>query len=295
MTKVVLYLMSNKGLMVLKRSVNVAPQLIESVIVGQDANVKNDYSREIIEVCRNFGIKYFLRSEAPQIHPDHYIFAVSWRWMIQHPPRRLVVFHDSLLPRYRGFAPLVNMLINGEKEIGVTAIFGEKEYDVGDIIAQRRSPISYPIKVSEAISINNKNFELLVDQLLKTLAGGAELGGEKQRERDATYSIWRDHNDYKIDWSSSAIEIARFVDAVGFPYMGARTSTNRGEKLIVHDVQVVEELSCELRHVGKVIFVTDGLPTVICGKGLLKIVAASYADGRPDGFLPIASFRTKFI
>ena len=46
----------------------------------------------------------------------------------------MIIFHDSLLPKYRGFAPLVNSLINQEKEIGVTAIKASQNYDEGDTV-----------------------------------------------------------------------------------------------------------------------------------------------------------------
>ena len=85
--------------------------------------------------------------------------AVSWRWMIKHPKNKLIVFHDSILPKYRGFAPLVNMLINGEKEIGVSAIFGADEYD-SEIISEKTT-ISYPIKIQ-------KPFRLIM-RILKVL------------------------------------------------------------------------------------------------------------------------------
>jgi methionyl-tRNA formyltransferase len=53
--------------------------------------------------------------------------------------------HDSLLPKYRGFAPLPNALINGEREVGVTALFASEEYDMGDIVCQRRLAVEYPM------------------------------------------------------------------------------------------------------------------------------------------------------
>ena len=49
------------------------------------------------------------------------------------------------MPKYRGFAPLVNSLVNGEKIIGVTALFASEEYDNGDIIMQSSVDITYPI------------------------------------------------------------------------------------------------------------------------------------------------------
>jgi methionyl-tRNA formyltransferase len=57
----------------------------------------------------------------------------------------LVVFHDSILPQYRGFNPLVSALINGDSRVGVTAM-GTDEFDKGDIIGQRTIAINIPSK-----------------------------------------------------------------------------------------------------------------------------------------------------
>ena len=81
-----------------------------------------------------------------------YQLAIGWRWLISGT-ENLIVLHDSLLPKYRGFAPLVNSLINGEQEIGVTAIWAGPEFDAGEIIFQEKAGICYPIKIQEAIEI----------------------------------------------------------------------------------------------------------------------------------------------
>ena len=62
------------------------------------------------------------------------------------------MFHDSLLPKYRGFAPLVKGLICGETRFGVTALFGASQYDAGDILFQASVGITYPIAISDLIT-----------------------------------------------------------------------------------------------------------------------------------------------
>jgi methionyl-tRNA formyltransferase len=137
MKKIVLYVMTQKGFEVFRRAVEINRDIIDFVVVGTDSNVENAFSEEIIKLAIDKNIRYFIRGDDPSVEVDKYIFAISWRWMINHPTNKLIVFHDSLLPRYRGFAPLVNMLINGESKIGVSAIFGSSEYDRGDLIAQQ--------------------------------------------------------------------------------------------------------------------------------------------------------------
>jgi methionyl-tRNA formyltransferase len=295
MKKIVLLVMTEKGFEVVKRAIEVRKDIIDFIVIGTDSNVENDFSEQIIELARSENVKFFLRNKEPSVDDDTYIFAISWRWMISHPMNKLVVFHDSILPKYRGFVPLVNMLINGESQIGVSAIFGSSEYDRGYLIAQKSSKIEYPITIFEAIQLNNQNFIALVEEIILKILDGENLVGTPQNENEATYSIWRDTDDYRIDWSKSSDEIKRFIDAVGSPYLGASTSTSRGEDVRVLEAEVIDDVFCELRHVGKVIFITDGLPTVICGKGLLRINRAHLVGLENETYLPMKSFRVKFL
>lgn len=295
MKKVVFYVMTEKGFEVLRKAIEVNPHIIDFVVIGSDSNVKSDFSEEIIELAKNSNLKFFTRGEGPVVDKDKYVIAISWRWMINHPINKLVVFHDSILPKYRGFSPLVNMLINGEPQIGVSAIFGATEYDKGELISQKISSVEYPITISEAINLNNKNFVKLVEEIIHKISNDESLIGVPQKEADASYSIWRDDDDYEIDWTNSSFKIKRLIDAVGYPYLGARTSTTKGEKIRVLKAEIVDDVHCELRHVGKVIFVNDGLPTVICGEGLLRITEAYYFDDEGKSYLPVKSFRIKFV
>jgi methionyl-tRNA formyltransferase len=250
---------------------------------------------EIQALCEKHEVAYAYREKGQKIPDTSYVFAVSWRWIINHPQNKLVVFHDSLLPKYRGFAPLVNMLLNKEEEIGVTALLGSSEYDRGDIIAQQSSKILYPIKIEEAIKLNTENYKALAEKVIAKIASSQTLDATPQNEAEATYSIWRDNDDYFINWATDANDIKSFVDALGSPYKGAQTRTQNDEIIVIQDVQVVDDIQCEIRHTGKVIFVRDGLPTVICGKGLLKITNAYVVTkSGQENYLPLKKFRTRF-
>lgn len=294
MNKIILYIMTKKGLEVLRRAAEINMDIIDYIVVGTDSNIENDFSKQIIELAQNANIKFFMQGEEPIPDKDKYIFAISWRWIINHPVDKLIVFHDSLLPKYRGFAPLVNMLINGEKNIGVTALFGASEYDKGNIILQKSSKIDYPIKICEAIELNIENYISLAEEIISALLDGKELKGIIQDEKEATYSIWRDEDDYKIDWSKSSDEIKRLIDAIGYPYSGAITSNSKGERIRILDAEIIDDVFCEVRHPGKVIFINKGIPTVICGQGLLQINEAYYAGTKSKTYLPMKSFRVKF-
>ena len=204
-----------------------------------------------------------------------------------------MVFHDSLLPRHRGFNPLVTALICGDEVTGVTALLAAAEYDRGDILGQVTVPLARPIRIADAIDLVAAAYAELAERIGGLIVGGEPLAGVPQDESAATYSLWRDDEDYEVDWSLPAQRIRDFVDAVGPPYAGARTSVG-GEVVRLLDVTVEEDVRIANRTPGKVIFLRDGRPTVACGSGLLRIDAMEI-DGSPGtSALPLRRFRSRF-
>ena len=290
---VTLFLMTQKGFRVVESLAAEYLKCISAVVSSRDSKVQKDYYDEIKQICKERDVRFYDRKENPVVD-SLYAFAISWRWLLSPLSSRLIVFHDSLLPRYRGFNPLVSALINEDEQIGVTACFAatKREYDRGDIIAQSRSRISYPIKIQEAIDVVAGNYVELVNRILEALNQGEVLQSTRQDESEATYSLWRDDEDYRIEWSQSAAYIKRFIDAVGFPYQGALTLVD-GIKARVMDAEVVEDVNIVNRVPGKVIFFEDSLPIVVCGQGLLKIKNL-VADGYDKSLLPLPRFRMRF-
>lgn len=288
---VALFIMGEKGFNVLEGIVSSHKDLIEMVVCSRDNDVQEDYYDQIRDFCLANDLPFFERLKFPAPRSP-YAFAIAWRWLIQLEDTRLIVFHDSILPRHRGFNPLVTSLINGDRQIGVTALFAEADYDAGDIIAQEIVGIDYPIKIQTAISLIATAYKLLAGRLLDRIVEEGYLPSVTQEESKATYSLWRDKEDYRIDWSMSSEQIARFVDSVGYPYLGASTLVN-GTLARVQEVEIMQDVTIENRVPGKVIFVKDGNPVIVCGKGLLKIVAGTF-DETGASLLPLTKFRSRF-
>lgn len=286
-----LYAMTQKGFEVLKTLSEGARCNINAVISARDQKVKNDHYEDIKVLCESVGIPFYDRAESGGVSAD-FVLAVSWRWLIDSPSAQTIVFHDSLLPRYRGFNPLVSCLINGEPRIGVTALLASDEYDKGNIIAQSSTEVSYPIKIQDAIELSIGNYRELALTVAKMTESGKTITGRPQDERLASYSLWRDEEDYRIDWSQSADDIKRFVDAVGYPYHGASAMMS-GNLVRLLDADVIADVKVENRTPGKVIFLENSRPVVTCGSGLLKInELVDEATG--DSLLPLSRFRTRF-
>lgn len=282
---IALFILGEKGFEVLKTSIDYNVKMIHYVVIGKDRNVQNDFALESEELVKSKNIKYsFIKPIKNALESTKYVFAIGWRNLIHiNRNQQLIVFHDSLLPKYRGFNPLVTALINGDQEIGVTALFGVEEYDRGPIIGQRKTSVKYPLKIQEAISTISRLYsELMLDVLIK-IKDDALHEGEIQNEKLATYSLWRNDDDYYIDWTQSAIFIERFVNAVGYPYSGART-TCEGQMVIIDNVKAKPDVEIINRNVGKVIFKTNTTITVVCGFGLLEIPIDSLPESLKNKF-----------
>jgi methionyl-tRNA formyltransferase len=282
--------MTKKGYEVLKGFLDTFSSDNVSFVVGdRDRTLNNDFYNEIRELCIENAIPFINRKKDLK-KKCNYKFAVSWRYLIDDE-KNLIVLHDSLLPKYRGFAPLLNALINGEKEIGVTAIFAGKDYDSGNIINSKSLEIKYPIKINEAINRIIPLYKQLVNEIAEELINGGSLISNSQKETEATYSLWRDYNDFRIDWKNDSNSIIRFIDALGKPYSGATTFC--GDQLIrIFHAENFQEKIIENRFPGKIIFIKNGLPIVVCGKGLLKLKDLRDENGK--SLLPFNRLKVKF-
>jgi methionyl-tRNA formyltransferase len=242
----------------------------------------------LVEVICGRGIEVDPRREALRGRHD-IVLAVGWQYLIPGASN-LIVLHDSLLPRFRGFAPTVTALIRGETSIGVTAIRAVREIDSGPIICQRRLDIVPPISIEQAFKSLASCYTACLEEVYR-LGLDALTTGEPQDESEASYSIWRDELDFSVDWELSANEIQRHILAVGYPYQGARTICN-GTEFKILSAEVIDDIRFENRQPGKVWrFLESNCADVVCGSGMLRIVLSDPQDPtRPT----VKKLRTRF-
>lgn len=273
---VALLLMGRKGLAALSGTEGHA---IAYAVIGRDPG-QEDLADELFATCAARGIPALERN-APRPHASHLICA-AWRWLERDTTATVITLHDSLLPRLRGWNPLVTALINGDREIGVTAILADGEADHGPILGQVRIGISYPLRIADAISALLPAYASLTADALSRISRD-ELHGAPQDEVQATYSLWRDEQDYAIDWSWSAERIVRFIDATGAPYLGASTCM-QDRRIRILSAESLPDLTIENRCPGKLMAWRNGRPVVVCGSGLLRIIDARDDEHRPVGW-----------
>jgi len=283
--------MSYKGHYVLQKILSeFDSSIIDKVISSRDNKVEKDYYDEIMNLSASKKIPFFDRNDSYGINTK-YCFAISWRWLIK-TDKQLIILHDSVLPRYRGFSPLVNCLINNESSVGITAIFAKEEYDTGDIIEQRELRITYPITIFEVIKALTPLYYEIVKVLLDKIVNGIQFNTKKQDGKDISYSLWRDDDDYVINWGEDSFYIKRFIDAVGFPYLGALSYTDN-KKVRIIEAEVFDDVKIENRTPGKVIFIKNGNPIVVCGEGLL-LITKIIEEATGKSILPFNKIRTHF-
>ena len=289
--KISFFLASKKGFEILKMVVELNGDVVGQVVSVEDSYNHNRYYDQIKKLSKDYGINFFNVKDDYNVNFQLSI-AISWPYIIEAKPNSLIVLHDSLLPKYRGFSPLVSALVNGDEEVGVSAFFANKDYDSGALIGLSKTKISYPIKILDAIDLVIENYKLLLFDILDKFVSGKEIESFEQCEENVTYSLWRDEKDYYIEWNKTSSEIQRFVNAVGAPYSGA--ATYLGNRIVrILDVEVLNDVYIVNRSPGKVIFLKDGCPVVVCGEGLLKILNAYYEDTKIS-ILPLNKLKIRF-
>ncbi len=211
------------------------------------------------------------------LQPD-VIFSFYYRHMLSDEilslaPQGGFNLHGSLLPRYRGRAPVNWALVNGETETGATLHKMVKRPDAGDIVGQQKVTIA---DSDTALTLHKKVLEaaqiVLKEQLPKLKNGTATF--TRQDESQASYFGRRTPADGEILWHKSAKEINNLVRAVTEPYPGAFSYLGQ-RKLIVWRSRVLDT-----QHDKQPGTVLSTAPLVIaCGEGALEIVAGQNDSG----------------
>ncbi|MEQ9229066.1 MAG: methionyl-tRNA formyltransferase [Cyclobacteriaceae bacterium] len=138
------------------------------------------------------------------------------------PPLGTFNLHASLLPQYRGAAPINWAIINGEKETGVTTFFLKHEIDTGKIIFQEKEPIHSDDTVGSLYDRLMKKGGQLVLQTVQAIEGGDYPEEEQVANTTLKHAPKIFREDCEIDWNRSSEEIRNFVRGLN-PYPGAWT------------------------------------------------------------------------
>lgn len=215
--------------------------------------------------------------------------------VLDMPSKGCINLHASVLPAYRGAAPIQRAIINGDAESGVTVMHMARKMDAGDIIAIRKTPIASNMtygELEESLCAIGK--ELLFETIQKFAAGAPDR--TPQDEANATMAPKLELEDCGIDWSRNAAEIHNLVRGVN-PEPGAWCKVQFPDA--VKRLKIFRTLmdSSDATHLkaGECLFTSGKKLLAGCGKGTLELVevqlegkkrmsASDFFRGLPAGF-----------
>jgi len=204
--------------------------------------IADKFKIPLIEVKDKMHLYYEqLRSLSPE-----FIVVAGWYYMIPKKMRCLALngcagLHASLLPKYRGGAPLVWAMINGEAKSGVSFFLFDDGVDSGDILAQESFIIDDNDTIKEVIGKATATSLEILKKYIPKIADGTAVR-TVQNHKEATYVPQRTPDDGLINWSWEAKDIRNFIRAQTKPYPGAFTIRN-GNKLIIWDADIYSDNS----------------------------------------------------
>ncbi|MBC1185631.1 bifunctional UDP-4-amino-4-deoxy-L-arabinose formyltransferase/UDP-glucuronic acid oxidase ArnA [Kluyvera sichuanensis] len=259
---------------------------IEAIFTHPDNAGENNFFGSVARLAAEQGITVYapedvnhplwvdrIRAMAPEVIFSFYYRNLLSDEILNLAPKGAFNLHGSLLPKYRGRAPLNWVLVNGEKETGVTLHRMTNRADAGDIVAQQTVAIA---DSDVALSLHRKlcaaSQTLLGDALPKIRSGQTQE--RAQDDTQATYVGRRTPDDGRLTWEKPAQELHNLVRAVSDPWPGAfgYVGTN---KFIVWKSRVRTDMAAAKP--GTVLSVA---PLVVaCGEGALEIVTGQSANG----------------
>ena len=214
-----------------------------------------------------------------ELKPD-FIIVVAFgqiltKEVLDIPKYGCINLHASLLPMYRGAAPLNWVIINGEKKSGNTTMLMDVGLDTGDMLLKDEVEITDNMTSGELHDIlMNRGGELLI-KTIEGLADGS-IKGEKQ-EGETCYAKMLSKETGKINWNNSAESIHNLIRGLN-PRPIAHT-TYKDENMKIYESEVLADSSN--KEAGTIIEVSKKGMKVSCGKGILLVKKIQFPNGKP--------------
>lgn len=255
-----------------------------SVILQEDDHESEKSSSEIILLLKKHKLDYsvkkkLLEEDYKKIKTEKLDFAIVYGWrsiidpvLNEHLKFGLVAAHHSLLPEYRGFAPVQWAIINGEKETGATLFkINKGEIDSGEIIDQSRVTI---LAEDNGYSLDKKIVKKVTNMFLKFFQDfeNSNIKLTAQDESKATYTCKRIPEDGRVNWNQNSIKVINLIRAISYPYPGAFCFYNETKYNIVKasfGKSNNKKFSGNIP--GRVFRIYDDGIEVLCGEGTILL------------------------
>lgn len=237
--------------------------LSQGLAVYQPATLKNDAIKDLLcELCPDIIVVVAYGKILPP-------------YVLNYPRYGCINIHGSLLPKYRGAAPIQRAVLDGERETGVTAMYMNEGLDTGDCIATCKTPIGENECVGEVWD----RLALLGGQLLVETLASIEKGTairRSQNDAEATYAAKIAKDEQKLDFSCTAQEVHNKIRGMS-PYPAAYAMLG-GKSVKLYDSAVCESDTDAGASAGQILSLSPDGAVIACGKGAIKV-----ASFKPEG------------
>ena len=208
-----------------------------------------------------------LRSLKPDVMVVAAFGQIITKEILEMPKYGCINVHASLLPAYRGAAPIQWAVINGDKESGVTIMQMDEGIDTGDMIEKAVVPIAEDETGGSLFDKLSHTGAKLCVKVLKDLEEGTAVGKKQPEESTTPYAKMIDKKMGEVDWKKSAKEIEQLIRGLN-PWPSAYTKVH-GKTLKLWKAKVLLETS-QMKP-GQIVKVTKDSLAVQTGQGMLEI------------------------
>lgn len=262
------------------------------VVTVKDDAKENRWFASVADTAREYGLEVAMPDDAnakevvervAQLEPD-FIFSFYYRSMLGAPllrcaRRGALNMHGSLLPKYRGRAPVNWAILNGEAQTGATLHYMVERADAGDIVDQLAVPILEDDDAREVFGKVTAAAEIVLARSLPGLIAG-NAPRRPQPIEPGQYFGRRRPEDGRIDWSLPAVRIHNLVRAVAPPFPGAFTDVD-GRPWWIHRTRVESRIITPSER-ARLFGAQGGCYAACRDGGVLRILAAATQDGPVD-------------
>ena len=175
--------------------------------------------------------------------------------------------HASLLPRWRGAAPIQRAIMAGDKQTGICIMQMEAGLDTGAVLLRREIDIDH---TDTASNLHDRLMELGGDTIVEAINEYENLQPIQQSEAGVTYAQKIDKQESRINWLENANQLDCFIRGLS-PFPGAWFDAE-GDRIKVLAARPVETLPDVKHKAGEVLDAGNGAPIIACGIGALELV-----------------------
>jgi len=233
-----------------------------------------------IDVLQPVSLDGDCRNRLPEQRPDVLVVVayglILPDWLLDWPKIAPINVHASLLPRWRGAAPIQQSILSGDRETGVSIMRMTRGLDCGPVYRQRATPLG---PVENAGELHDRLSSLGAELLVATLPAilSAALEPQPQDDTAASYAPKLEKRHALIDWKQSAAELERKVRAYN-PWPVAEARTAAGDRLRIWAAESCGDASDATP--GAVVATPERELVVATGSGLLRLTQVQPPGGR---------------